>query len=478
MATSSGSITSTGIGSGLDAASIMSKLMAVEALPLNRLQTQATSFNSQLSTMGKLQGNISALRDKSNTLVDSTLWTSTKASVSDETALRVSTGAGASAGSFEVRVNRLASTQTVASNAFAASNTPFGAGSLTIALGSYAADGGFTGKTDSSAVTVDISEGASLAEVRDKINAANAGVLASIVTDANGARLTLRSRETGADNAFRVSASETVDDASATTGLSALGYDAGDAASTMARTATAANADLTINGIAVTSASNTLDNVVDGLSFTLSKASTTPVNVVVAQDTTAIKTAITDFVAAFNTAASFIKSQTAYNADNKTAGALQGDQGTLSLQAQLRNVINQGSTASSSFSRLSDIGITMKADGTLDVNSSKLDNAMGNLSELRKLLGGDGNNSASTGFVRRFKNLATAALGTDGMFDSRSASLRTRLTSNSKAQEAMNLRLDAIQARLQKQYTALDTTMASLNTLSSYMTQQITQMNK
>lgn len=479
MATSIGSINSAGIGSGLDVSSIITSLMAVESLPLNRLQTQASSFNSALSTLGKLQSNFSGLKDKSSALTDNTLWTQTKATVSDESVLKVSTGTNASAGSFSMQVRSLATTQTVASSAFADSAAALGGGSLTIELGAYDGSGSFSAKNGSSAVSISIDpSSSSLAQVRDKINAANAGVLASIVSDANGARLTLRSRETGADNAFRISATESTGDGNAATGLSALAYDAADAGSPMARTALAANADLSINGIDISSASNTLDNVVDGLSVTLSKASSTPVNVVLANDTDAIKSAITDFVSAFNTTASFIRSQTAYNADSKVAGALQGDQSILSLQSQLRGVINQASTASASYSRLSDIGITMGADGTLGINNTKLENAMGNLGELRSLLAGDGSSTESTGFVRRFKNLATAALGSDGMFTSRTDSLKSRLTSNSKSQDAMTLRLETVQARLQQQYSSLDTKMASLSGLSTYMTQQINLLNK
>jgi flagellar hook-associated protein 2 len=301
--------------------------------------------------------------------------------------------------------------------------------------------------------------------------------VAGIVNDANGARLTLRSRETGAENAFRISVSEELDDGNAATGLSALAFDAGNANSPMTRTAIAANADVSINGIAVSSASNTLSDVIEGLTLTVSKASENPVQVDVNSDTATIKTAVTNFVAAFNTAASFIRSQTAYNADSKTAGALQADQGTLALQSQLRGVINEAFSGTGSFSRLSDIGIAIKSDGTLEVNDKKLDSGLNNLEEMRKLLTFDGNSSADSGFARRFKRLADATLGVEGMFDARTSSLRSRLDRNSKAQDDQQNRLDAVQARLQRQYTALDTTMAQLGGLSSYVAQQMAMLN-
>jgi len=477
-----GSITSTGIGSGLDVAGILDKLMAVEERPLTMLREAATTLNTRLSNVGKLQGYFSAMRDKANALTAPTLWGGTTATSSDSASVKVSTGTNAAAGSYAINVQRLAAGQTVSGAPLASSASTLSEGSLTIELGTYgsgspAAD--FTAKAGSSPVTIDIGAGdTSLAALRDKINAAGAGVVATIVSDASGARLSLRSKDTGAENAFRVTVAETTNDGDAATGLSALGYDGTAADSPMARTASAVNAALSINGIALESASNTLTNVVDGLTVNLLKTTAADVDVSVATDTATVKTAITDFVSAFNTLTSFIKTQTAYNADSKTAGALQGDQSTLALQSQLRAVLNEGSSASSVWSRLSEIGLALKSDGTLDTASAKLDNALGNLPELKKLLSADSSTTGGMGFVRRFKNLADAALGTEGVFETRSAGIRASVDRNSKSQDMMQQRLDQTKARLQAQYSALDTKMATLSNLSSYMTQQITQYNK
>ena len=485
MATSvagTGSISSAGIGSGLDVTSIVGSLMAVERRPLTQLQTQADSLGNRLSTVGKMQGYFSALQTKANALTSGTLWSDTVATSSDTASVKVSTSTGAVAGSYAVAVGHLAAGQTVTSAALASSSATLNEGSLTIELGSYQAGApaaGFDAKAGASAITVSIGSGdTSLASLRDKINASGAGVSASIISDASGARLSLRSKDTGVENAFRISVTETVDDGNAATGLSALAYDATAASSPMARTTSAVNAALTVNGIPLSSASNTLNNVADGLTLSLLKPTTTDIDISVAADTASVKTAVTDFVAAFNTLAGFIKAQTAYNADSKVAGALQGDQATLAIQSQLRSVLNEGSTASTSWSRLSEIGLTLKSDGTLDTNTTKLDNTLGNLPELKKLLATDGSSSADSGFVRRFKRLADAALGSDGVFQSRTDSINASVTRNTKSQDAMQKRLATTEARLRAQYSALDTKMASLNNLSSYMTQQITQYNR
>ena len=480
--TGTGSISSAGIGSGLDVNSIVTSLMAVEQRPLTQLQTQATQLAARLSTVGKMQGYFSALQSRANALTSPALWSSTLASSSDSAAVKVSTGTDATPGNYSVAVSRLAVGQTVTGSALASSSSALGAGTLTITLGRY--DGGapptqFTGKAGVAPISLSIGAGeSSLGALRDKINGAGAGVSATLVTDASGTRLSLRSKDSGAENAFRIGVTETNDDGNAATGLSALAFDATDAGSPMLRTASAGNAELTVNGIALSSASNTLTNVVDGLTLSLQKTTSTDVDVNVAADTASVKTALTGFVEAFNNLAGFIRTQTAYNADSKTSGALQGDQATLALQSQMRAVLNEGSSASATWSRLSDIGLALKSDGTLETKDSKLDNALGNLGELKKLLATDGASSAGSGFARRFKRLSDAALGTDGVFQSRTDSIQASVSRNGKSQDSMQRRLTLTEARLRAQYSALDTTMAGLSSLSNYMTQQISQSNK
>ena len=288
----------------------------------------------------------------------------------------------------------------------------------------------------------------------------------------------MRSAETGAQNAFRIAAAEASDDGDPATGLSALNFDATNPASTLARNQSAANASATINGIQIDSASNTLADVSDGMTVQLLQATTTDVAVSVTPDTEAVKTAITAFVTAFNGLASYIREQTKYNPDSKTGGTLQGDRLATGLQSQMRALLNQDSTASATFERLSDIGISFAADGTLTTSATKLDNALKNLPELRKVLVADGADSASSGFVDRFKDFTDLVLGSDGSFESRNKSIQTMLADNSKRQDSMSQRLSLVEARLYKQYQTLDTNLAQMNTVSTYLTQQLALMNK
>jgi flagellar hook-associated protein 2 len=485
MATTSitgvGTISSAGLGSGLDVSTIISSLMAVESRPLDMLKTQATSINSKISTFGKVQSYFSTLRDKANALSDSPTWALTTASSADSSAMKVSAGPSSPAGSYAVQVQKLASNQSVVSGSFAAADSQLNFGTLSIELGTWTGDPtvtGFTPKSGSSAVNISIAEGeTSLTQIRDKINAAGAGVVASIVNDATGARLSIRSKDTGEENGFRITATESFDDGDDATGLSALGFDRL-GPSQMTHTQAASSALVKINGIDVKSASNTLTDVVDGLSLTLMKTTATPVDVTVAPDTATIKKKIEEFVSAYNDLSNYLRTQSAYDTTTKTGGPLQGDSAATGLSSQLRSVLNQANTASSTWSRLSQVGITMNKDGTLAVDSSRLDNAMGNLPELKKLLATDGADAAGTGFIRRYKELADAALASTGTFYSRNESLKAQLERNTDRQDEMQRRLDVTEARLRKQYTALDATMATLSGLSSYVSQQMAALSK
>lgn len=470
-------ITSTGIGSGLDVNSIVTQLMAIESRPMTLLQQAKSGLDSKLSVIGTLQGRMSALRDASNALTAVSLWNGTTATSSNAAAVRVSSTSGAAVGSYSVQVQALATRQNVNSQAFASSSAAVGTGTLSIELGtwtgaSFAADGART------PVSITIGEGeTSLSAIRDKINAANAGVTATIVTDASGARLSIASKDTGAVNGFRITATETTDDGSATTGLSTLGFTS-TTGSPMTRSQTATNAQATINGIALSSASNTMEGVADGLTLTLLQTTTTAADVRVAADTDTIRKSIETFVTAFNDVANYIRDQTKYNPDTKIGGALQGDRLATSLQSQLRAIVNESSTASTTFQRLTDVGISFTATGTLSINSSKLGDALGNLGELRKVLAADGTASANSGFVDRFKDFATSVLGTEGAFENRNNSLKGQISLNTKSQESLQRRLTQTEERLRRQYQALDAAMSQLSGTSAYLGQQLEMLNK
>ena len=306
LSSTTGSISSAGLGSGLDVKSIISSLMAVESQPLTLLQNKAASVQTEISAVGQIQSLTSTLSDKAHALSSTTLWTQTTSSSADTTAVTADTSNGTAApGDYSVSVQQMAQGQTVTSSAAAGST--LSAGTISIQLGTYKSDGATPPTTTfdpASSAKVDIPIGASetsLSAIRDKINAANAGVQASIITDANGSRLSLRSSSTGAANGFQITATETADDGNPATGLSALNFDGSSAAtnSQMALNQSALNAKATVNGIDIESASNKLSNISDGLSLTLLRKTDNPVDVTVSADTTSEVTAFISGVLAY-----------------------------------------------------------------------------------------------------------------------------------------------------------------------------------
>ena len=488
-----GSISSAGIGSGLDVKSIISSLMAVEAQPLTLLQNKAGTVQTEISAVGQIQSLTSTLSDKAHALSSKSLWTQTTSSSVDPTVVTADTSGGtAASGDYSVSVQQLAQGQTVTSSI--AAGAALSQGTLTIQLGTWSSDGATPPTTsfyNASSAAVSISIGAgdtSLSAIRDKINGANAGVSASIISDANGSRLSLRSTTTGAANGFKITATETTDDNHANTGLSALSFDAttGAANSQLTLNQYALNAKATVNGIDIESATNKLSNISDGLSLTLLKKSDTPVDVNVSADTATMQKAITDFVSAYSSLQSYISLQTKYDSSTAaTAGTarhdspLQGDPSIVGFQNSLRSVVTTTSSTSSMFSRLSDLGIAVQKDGTLSVaNATKMTSALAHPDELSKLFTTYGSTNENTGIAVRFATMAGNATGVNGALFSRSDGLKGELSRNQKQQDDMQTHLDATQARLTAQYQALDTTMSKMNALSSYVTQQVALMQK
>ena len=350
-------ISSPGIGSGLDVNSIINQLLAIERQPIVALQSKATQIQARISEYGKLQSLTSAFRDAASALTKNETWGQTVGTSSNTAAVAITVQSGAAVGNYSLQVQALATAQSLASGVFASADDMPGAGTLHIELGSWGpGQTTFTPKNGATAIDIAIEATDTLAQVRDKINAANAGVTATVLNDGSGARLLMRSSATGTESAFR------------TSGMSAFGFDPSSGPSAMTQTQAAGNAAATIDGLAITSQSNTLANLVDGITLTLRQITTAPVELAVAQDNDALKKAVQTFADAYNALATLIAGQVKYDAGSKTAGPLQGDSSAVGIQRQLRAMMGTISGASSVFGRLSDIGLEMQANGSVKVN--------------------------------------------------------------------------------------------------------------
>lgn len=467
-------ISSPGIGSGLDVNSIITQLMAIERRPIDALVAKSSAIQAQISEYGKLKSAMSAMRDAALKLSERTTWGASTGVSGDATAVGVSVKSGAATGSYAVQVLSLAKAQSLASAAYASSAALPGAGTLRIETGTWGA--GQTSFTPGATAAVDIVVSATdtLAQVRDKINAAGAGVKATILTDGSGARLMLQSAATGMANAFRTTVTDDDGNPADSLGLSALAFDPSAGAAVMTQAEAAADASATFNGLPITSASNTLADLVDGVTLTLSKVTTAPVTIDVKQDNEALKKDVQAFADAYNALAKLIAGQVKYDAASKTAGPLQGDSAAVGMQRQLRALVGTASGASSVFSRLSDVGLELQRDGTLTVDAGKLESALARLPELEKFFANsDTLVPANNGIARQFRMLGDQMLSVDGVISTRSEGLNKRIETNRDQQERLETRLLQTEQRLRAQYTALDSKLGQLSAISAYVTQQM-----
>lgn len=467
-------ISSPGIASGLDIQSIVSQLVALERAPLTQLKSKATSFQTKLSTMGNIKSQVAALGDAAAKLSKNTGWDAVKATSSNPSAIGVTVKAGAPATSVTMTVQNLAKAQSTASTAVPA-GTAMGTGSMTIELGSWSGNAFTAGSGTPVSVTIAAGED-SLTEIAAKINDANAGVSATVLKDASGERLLMRSKDTGATTGFRLSVADDDGTNADGAGLSRLAYAAGNATG-MTQTQAGQNALATINGVSINTTSNRLTNTLPGLDIQLSQVTTAPVELDVSTDLDTVQTNVQAFIDAYNTITTTLANATRYDAGTKTAGALQGDATATGLQNALRSMM-RSVTASTPFTRLSDVGIEMQTGGKLTLNSAKFSAARDNLPNLQSLFTIDTGSATTEGFGRKIKTFAAGLINSDGLVSTKSDSIQKSIQRNTLEQERVNDRAARSEVRYLAQYNAMDAAVSKLNGLSSFVTQQIALWNK
>ncbi|MBS1186263.1 MAG: flagellar hook protein FliD [Burkholderiaceae bacterium] len=369
------SITSTGIGSNLDIESIITKLMTAERQPITSLQTKEASYQSKVSAFGTLKNSLSTFQAAVKTLSSASAFRGTTSSIADSTIATVSSSSSATTGSYSLKVSKLAQAQTLVATGQASTSAAIGTGTITISLGSVSSTDGSYTSTSSKTITVDSSNN-SLTGIRDAINDAGLGVTASIVNDGSGTpyRLTLTANNTGSSNVIKVSASDT--SGSALSDL--LTYDpATTGTKNLSQTSAAQDAELEINGIAIKKSSNSITDAITGVTLNLLKTNSTTTSISVSRDTTSVTSAVNNFVSAYNTISNTLKQAMAYDADTKTAAILNGESSVRSIQTQLRAVLNTPiEGGASALTLLSQVGVTTQKDGTLSVDSTKLQKAL------------------------------------------------------------------------------------------------------
>ena len=464
-------ISSPGIGSGLDIKSIVSQLVALEKQPLTQLQVQAATVQTRISVFGQIKSLVSTLSDAASRLGSLTTFNAVTAASSNTDTVSATAIGGTAVNSFSVKVENLAKAQATASGALLPVGGALGAGTLRLQLGEWTiVPSSFTPQSGGGQVDIDVSATDTVSDVASKINGAGAGVTATVLNDASGERLLLRSTSTGVAAGFELSIVSDADgDPADAAGLSRLVNGSS--------IQYAEDARMLINTIPVTSSTNTFENVVSGVTLTAKTVSTDAAEVTVAKDRSVLTQAIDSFVSAYNAVNQAINEQTKYDPSSKEAGLLQGDATAIGLQNALRGIL-QSATSGSAYERLADVGITQQLGGDLAVDSTKLDAAINNGDELKNLLRIDNGNALTNGVASKFSAFAKGLLATDGLFSSKDASLKRSLELNASDQERLNEKVARVEAALNRRYSALDVQLSSLNALNAYVTQQVTLWNQ
>ena len=472
-------VTSLGSASGLPLATLLSSITVSENAPLNAMTQQQTAYNTKLSAYGTIQNALSTLQTAAAQLGNPSLFQNVTTTSSSTNVLSATAASGASTGSVSVNVTQLAQSQSLAANGVASTTAGIGTGTITIDFGSITGGkldpvtGQYTGATfaaDSSrtptTITIDSSNN-TLAGIRDAINKNTAlGVTASIVNDGGTTpnRLVLTSNQSGASSTMRISVSGDP----ALSNL--LAYDPA-GTQNLQQTVTGQDAKLTVNGIAVTSASNTVKEAVQGVTMNLSAIGSTTLSL--QSNTATVQAAITNFVTAYNSLQSISKQLTAFNTTAQTQSPLTGDSTLRNIQTRLRDALNTPQPASGSgapLTMLAQIGVAFQSDGTIAVDATKLTAALNtNLSGVQNLFS---STSGATGFGSQLSTLITGFSATNGPLKAATDGLNTTLKTLATQMTSTQALISTTIARYTTQFTQLDTLIAGMNQTSSYLTQQ------
>lgn len=473
-------ISSLGVGANLDLASLLTQLQTAESQPLVALQAKAKSYTSKLSAYGTIQSALSTLQTAAKKLGDPTLFQSVTGTPTVSGILAASATDSSAAGNYTIDVTQLAQAQTVIAAGQLDTKTAIGNGTITIDFGQVtggtlnAATGQYSGATftadatqPAKTVTIDPNNN-TLEGIRNAINGANAGVTASIVNDGSGTpnRLVLTSSTTGEKSSMRISVAG---DAPLQNLLN------NDPAGTqnLKQTSVAQNAKLNVNGIDVTSATNTVKEAIQGATLTLVNTGKTGLSM--KENTAGVKSAITDFVNAYNTLQSTAKTLTSYDADTNTAAALVGDSTLRNLQTRIRQALTTPQDGGTNDMKvLTEIGVAFQKDGTIAIDATKLDKALaGNLKGVANLFSSA---TGSTGGYGKQIDALVTDLNT-GALKVASDGVTSTIKQLDTQYDAMQLRVDSTVARYKAQFTQLDVMINSMNNTKTYLTQQFDAMS-
>lgn len=463
-------ISSSGIGSGLPVESLVSQLMAVERQPITQIDTKEAALTAKVTAFGTMKAALATLQTAARALATPALIAPIKTNVADPTVLSAAANGGSATGNYAIEVQSLAQPQKLKTTAgYANTSDIVGTGAITIDFGSYDANGAFVEPPLSSKpITIDADHN-TLAGVKDAINAANAGVTATIINDGTYNYLSLASTSTGAKNAMRITADPA---------LAALTYD-GSAGSNMTQSVPAKDAVIKVDNVLITKPSNTITDAIEGVTLTLTKTTAPGVttNLTLTKDTDTVKNNITAFVKAYNDAAKSMADLSAYDVTTGKGAVLNGDGTVRTVQTQLRALMGSAITgAPTGGATLPDIGISTQRDGSIAIDSDKLTRALADPNKNFTALFATSN--GNRGFGAQMDVVLGRILSPVGTIPSHVNGFNSTIKDLEKQRATITDRLATTEKRYRAQFSALDKAMSSMTTTSTYLTQQLAALAK
>lgn len=377
-------ISTLGAGSGIDIKNLVTQLTAVERAPKEaRLNTRQEQLQAQISGYGQLKSAFDTFKGALKALGDGDLFNARSVTVpSSEVITANSVDPGAQTGAYSIEVLEVASAHSLAIGAHDERDVALDkSGQLTIQFGDWTYDGGTGAPTsfgingDRAALTVEIESGDSLDDIAEKINAGNAGVQASVVKVDDQYQLMLTA-SSGASNALKITAG------TGAVGLNEFVFD--ETTQNATETQQGQDAQIKVNGLAVTRETNEIDDVIQGFSFTLNKkgAAGEKLNFSITADKSGAEQAMRDFVAAYNSFQETTQKLVGYSRDddnNLVRGGLAGDSTARAMIERMRAQIGGAVPGvQSGFTALTNVGIRTERDGSLSINETDLKNAINN----------------------------------------------------------------------------------------------------
>jgi flagellar hook-associated protein 2 len=424
---------------GIDTSSLVTSLVSIESQPLTTLQTQQQNIQSASSTISGFASLLNSLGTAITSLSDPGTFSSMGATSSDPSIVATTSGSPPP-GQWSVSVSSVAQQQRTLSNGISSATTALGlSGTLGIALG------------NGTSATIDVSSSDSLSDIANAISSAGLRVQASVIYDGSQYHLLVSGLDTGSSNAISFDES----------GLSGSGYSLG--LSTASNTIQQAqNANVTVGGIAVTSATNQISNAIPGVTLAVTQPTTSAATLTVSSDPSSLEQQVQAFVTAYNNVVTTGHTDAGYGTTTATNSLLQNDDAVQSTLDQLGQVVAEqvpGSTGA--YTSLASVGITLNDDGTLSFDQGAFAAALqADPTSVQRLFVTDPNNG-STGVMGQIDSLLSSITDpTNGAITAELNGLSSRNTELTSQIGNMQQQVNNYQTQLQNEFTQMNAQLA------------------